>query len=54
AVAFALDGKMLASASGDKAVKLWDAGLGALQQTLEGHSGPVEAVAFAPDGKTFA
>ena len=30
---------------------LWDAGSGALQQTLEGHSGWVRAVAFSPDGK---
>ncbi|KAI3572914.1 WD40-repeat-containing domain protein [Fusarium oxysporum f. sp. albedinis] len=28
----------------------WDAH----QQTLEGHNGPVEAVAFSPDGKTLA
>jgi WD40 repeat protein len=54
AVAFSLDGKVLASASIDKTVKLWDAGTGAVLQTLEGHSNWVNAVAFSPDGKVLA
>jgi WD40 repeat protein len=35
-------------------VKLWDAGSGAALQTLEGHSGPVTAVASSPDGRVLA
>jgi WD40 repeat protein len=35
-------------------VKLWDAGTGSEQHTLRGHSGPVNAVVFSPDGKTVA
>ena len=46
-----LDGKILASASADKIVRLWDS---TASRTLEGHSREVLAVTFSPDGKTLA
>ncbi|PVH90068.1 WD40 repeat-like protein, partial [Periconia macrospinosa] len=53
-VAFSPEGKQLASTLYDRTVKLWDAGTGAVLQTLEGYSGAVWAVAFSPDGKVLA
>ncbi|EKG22613.1 hypothetical protein MPH_00081 [Macrophomina phaseolina MS6] len=50
-VAFSPDGKLVASASSDKTIRLWDVETGASRGTLEGHSSRVNAVAFSPDSK---
>ncbi|KAI9776900.1 MAG: hypothetical protein M1816_005003 [Peltula sp. TS41687] len=50
-VAFSAEGKLIASGSRDRTVKLWDAATGAPHQTLEGHSDEVMSVTFLADGK---
>ncbi|KFZ17327.1 hypothetical protein V501_01790, partial [Pseudogymnoascus sp. VKM F-4519 (FW-2642)] len=53
-VAFSRDSRLLASASDDNTVKVWDAATGTLQQTLEGHRSWVRSVAFSHDSKLLA
>ena len=49
-VAYSPDRKQIASASGDKTVRLWD-GQGNQLAVLRGHESPVMSVAYSPDGK---
>ena len=49
-VAFAPDGKTLASASGDGSIFLWNSETGEQQATLRGHTWPVAASRSAPTG----
>jgi WD40 repeat protein len=54
AMVFSPDGKTLASASGDKTIRLWNGQSGAALVTLKGHLDYVQTVVFSPDGKTLA
>jgi transducin (beta)-like 1 len=47
-------GEMLATASFDATVRLWDAAAGVCVATLAGHAQPVYSVAFSPDGAYVA
>ena len=45
---------LLATAGGDKLVKIWDLASGVEIQSLKGHTDAVESVAFSSDGKHVA
>src|SRR5271168_2355975 len=54
AIAFAPDGKLVASGGSDDTVRLWDPAGGKEVRKLKGHTDSVLGVAFSPDGKTLA
>jgi WD40 repeat protein len=53
-VVFSHDSKKVASASGDKTIRIWDAETGVCERELKGHSNSVNAVVFSHDSTKLA
>ena len=53
-LAFSPDGKLLASCSLDRTIRIWDTSNSKLLRTLSGHTEKIYAVDFSPDGKSIA
>src|SRR5262249_4014152 len=54
AVALGFNDRLLASASADNTIGLWDVASGRELRALSGHKGWVKCVAFSPDGRLVA
>ena len=57
AITFSADSQSIATASGDRTIKLWNlsnASQDSPQQIFAGHNGAVRDIAFSPDGQTLA
>lgn len=54
AIAFAPDGRWLATGSDDNTVRLWDPATRRIIRVLEGHNEWVRGVTFSPDGRRLA
>jgi uncharacterized protein YgiM (DUF1202 family) len=53
-LAFDSSNQLLASASGDQSIRLWDVQTGRLHTILKGHTAPVRTLAFSPKGNFLA
>jgi WD40 repeat protein len=54
AMRFTPDSRTLVTAGGDAPLIVWDVRRGAPTETFQGHAGPVEQLAIAPDGTAYS
>jgi WD40 repeat protein len=53
-VAYAPDGKSIATGGADQTMRLWETATGKELTSLKGRVGAVHAVAYSPDGRVIA
>ncbi|KAL7948846.1 quinon protein alcohol dehydrogenase-like superfamily [Trichoderma barbatum] len=53
-VVFSPNSQLLASASNDRTIRVWDTNSGACLQTLHGHNDTISSVTFSPNGRQLA
>jgi WD40 repeat protein len=53
-VAFSPEGRLIATASADSTVRLWDPGTGKAARILEGHASAVSSLTFSPAYRRLA
>lgn len=53
-IAFSPDGRLAATGSEDKTVRIWNVRTGEMLTTLQGHTARVETIRFSPDGRLLA
>lgn len=53
-IAWSPDGRLLASPSADRTIRIWDVARGECVATLEGHTDMVFSAAWSPDGRRLA
>lgn len=53
-IAYSPNGSIIATASYDNTVRIWDANTGAFLQSLTGHTSDIRCVTFSPDGSRIA
>lgn len=53
-VKFSPNGKLIATASNDRLIRLWNAETSILEGTLSGHGSDIVCLAFSPDGQQLA
>jgi RNA polymerase sigma factor (sigma-70 family) len=53
-VAFSPDGRLMAHSGLDRVLRVYDVATGQMVAQFEGHTGPISAFSFAPDGRSVA